>query len=143
MRILVADQDPQLRELLRTMVEACGHTVVPAADGEEARCLLKGTRFDCALLELRLPKLNGLHLLKLIRRSRRRRLMPVSLMVDHEALAQRVLADERLAVDALLVKPFGTSEVLEAVHLMGSGGPMPLVLGRSHTSVGRRARRPA
>ena len=143
LRILVADTDPQLRDFLRTTLGACGHTVVPAANAAEAHLLLKGGRFDCAILELFTPMRTGLRLLKSIRRSRRHRTMPVGLLVEHEGLAQRLLAERRLPVDVLLVKPFGTREVLEAVRLMQAGGQVPLVLGRAHGATGRGARQTA
>jgi two-component system, cell cycle response regulator CpdR len=61
--ILVAEDEPEVRNLIVEMLSAAGHHVVAAADGEEALCYLTGEqRFDLLLTDVRMPGLSGLDL---------------------------------------------------------------------------------
>jgi DNA-binding NtrC family response regulator len=69
-RILIAEDDAQARQALHDLLLDEGYTVTVAADGAEARGLLEaanGEPFDVALLDIRMPKLDGLSLLRLLR----------------------------------------------------------------------------
>ena len=60
LRVLVVDDDPDVRELMSQLLELEGHQVQGAADGEEAlACLRRGPRPDAILLDLRMPGMNG------------------------------------------------------------------------------------
>lgn len=131
-RVLVAVKDADTREALEATLTGYGYDVVAVADGDSARTTLKREQFDCAMLGLLLPKLNGLHLLKLLRRSRHHRRMPVCLIVDHEAMAERLLAKHHLAADAVLVHPFSTQDAVAALRLMTRTAEHPIVLGRDY-----------
>jgi YesN/AraC family two-component response regulator len=67
-RVLVADDDPGVLELLRAVLGAEDWDVQTASDGLAALRLLGRTRFDVAVLDLAMPGLNGLQVLKAIRR---------------------------------------------------------------------------
>ena len=69
-RILVVDDEPELRLLLARRFELEGYAVVTAADGQEAldACLSQGCRFDLILSDARMPRLEGLALFAALRR---------------------------------------------------------------------------
>ena len=65
--ILLADDDPQLRETLQEFLVGQGYAVTPAADGQEAKAALQVQEFALALLDLMLPDCSGLDLLSHIK----------------------------------------------------------------------------
>jgi EAL domain-containing protein (putative c-di-GMP-specific phosphodiesterase class I)/DNA-binding NarL/FixJ family response regulator len=67
MRILVADDEPDLLELLRINLEAQGHEVQLAADGTEALALAMARRPDLVILDVMMPGLDGLEVLRTLR----------------------------------------------------------------------------
>src|SRR5262245_58486570 len=66
-RILVADDEPGLREFIVDSLELDEHTVVPARDGREAAKLLDERGFDLVLTDLKMPGLDGMQLLRKVR----------------------------------------------------------------------------
>lgn len=67
-RILIADDDPDIRESLRDWLERAGYLVEAVADGREAQARLEAARFDVVVTDLRMPGLDGLALLAEIER---------------------------------------------------------------------------
>jgi CheY-like chemotaxis protein len=65
--VLVAEDNPLNFELVRDLLEARGHEVEWARDGEEALNLARTGRFDLLLLDLHMPKLDGLEVVRAIR----------------------------------------------------------------------------
>src|SRR5256886_2666583 len=66
-RILVADDEPGLREFIIDSLELDDHTVVPAKDGREAARLLDERGFDLVLTDLKMPGLDGMSILRKVR----------------------------------------------------------------------------
>src|SRR3954470_3133859 len=66
-RILVADDEPGLREFITDSLELDDHTVVPAKDGREAARLLDERGFDLVITDLKMPGLSGMDLLRKVR----------------------------------------------------------------------------
>ena len=66
-RILIADDNPSGRDLLRAILERAGHTVIEAADGEEALALMGRHHPDMAILDIHMPKLTGFEVLAALR----------------------------------------------------------------------------
>ena len=67
MKLLVADDDPTLREELAALLREDEHEVITAADGGEALRIVERESFDVALLDLRMPKATGLDVLRRLR----------------------------------------------------------------------------
>lgn len=66
-RILVADDRATSRELIRTVLEGCGYTVYEAADGVEAVELARRAQPDLLILDLQMPRLDGMGVLAELR----------------------------------------------------------------------------
>jgi CheY-like chemotaxis protein len=76
-KILIAEDNPVNRELLRELLESRGHAVVEAGDGQEALRLLAETQPDMLLLDLNMPILDGFGTVKQIREDHRLASLPV------------------------------------------------------------------
>src|SRR5262245_35611116 len=68
--ILIADDESYLRESLRELFAAQGYTVLEAADGTEVMRLLRDSSVDTILLDLKMPKLDGISTLKALKKAR-------------------------------------------------------------------------
>jgi DNA-binding NtrC family response regulator len=66
-RILIVDDETDLRTLLRHILTAQGYQITDAEDGEEAIELIKKQKFDIALLDIQMPNINGIQVLKYIK----------------------------------------------------------------------------
>lgn len=77
--VLVVDDDPQVRELLRTWLESDGHEVVAAPDGRKALETCRQYQFDLVITDVLMPDMDGIEFLRLIRDEKHQcRLMAIS-----------------------------------------------------------------
>ena len=76
-KILIAEDNPVNRELLRELLEVRGHTVVEACDGEEALRIIEQSQPDLVLLDIGMPLLDGFGVIRKIRENPRFASMPV------------------------------------------------------------------
>ena len=128
-RILVVEDDRAILEGLREKLSIEGYAVVEAADGEEARDRLAGPPVDLVVLDLMLPKLDGLAVLRWLRKYDRA--LPV-LILSAKGREEEKVEGLRAGADDYLAKPFGLRELMARIDalLRRSRGPeAPLVLG--------------
>jgi CheY-like chemotaxis protein len=104
LRILVADADPDAREALRLLLPLLGCRVDAAADGREAIRMALANRPDMALIELRLPGLDGLAVVRAIRAAYGGAVLVLAYSGRDDAGPEAKAA----GFDALLVKPVGS-----------------------------------
>ena len=83
-RILVVDDDPILREFASVYLGTPFTTIDTACDGAAARTRLAETSYDIAILDIEMPRLDGLSLLTEIRSSETLRLLPVIMLTGHD-----------------------------------------------------------
>ena len=107
-RILVADDEPSIRFVLRESLEEEGYEVVDVAAGDSALTELSARRFHVAFLDIRMPGLTGLELLD--RLAALGTGVAVVIMTAQNTFENAVEAMKRGALD-YLVKPFGIAEV--------------------------------
>ena len=107
-RILVVDDEPQIRRLLRNTLERADYDVVLAADAREAMRMLGIDKPDAVLLDLGLPDRDGLELVPLIKAQSAAVILIVS---AREATAEKVAALD-LGADEYVTKPFDSEELL-------------------------------
>ncbi|MDY6987588.1 MAG: response regulator [Thermodesulfobacteriota bacterium] len=115
-RILVVDDDVQIREMLRQLLERAGYEVAEAPDGRQGIRLYRQEPADLVITDIIMPEKEGLETIRELRRD----------FPDVKILAisggGRVLADEYLRLakqfgaERTLAKPFDQKELLEAVH---------------------------
>ena len=80
MKILVADDEPAIRELAEELLTSAGYYVLTARDGEEALRLVCDEHPDLVLLDLLLPKMTGFHVLQEVRKDPRVRYTPILIL---------------------------------------------------------------
>jgi len=142
MRVLVVDDEEDVRSVVARALRADGHAVAVAADLEEAReRVTDGT--DLVVLDLRLPDGFGLDLCRELRAAGST--LPILVLT---ALSQVALRVEGLdaGADDFLAKPFAVAELRARVRALGRRGALPRGLTYTHKDVvldfaGRRARR--
>jgi len=146
-RVLVVEDDKPLAELLRQQLEIESYSVTVLHDGESARASLPGGRFDLVVLDLNLPKLDGISLLKQVRPSLAR--LPVLVLTARSRVEDRALALDAGADDCMM-KPFSFVELHARVRalLRRNSGRInkisqvaDLVLNREQRKVERNGRR--
>lgn len=105
---LVIDDEPQIRRLLTVSLEANGHRVITANNGQEGLVLAAQHRPDVIVLDLGLPDLSGLEVLKRLREWTQ---TPVIILTVQDAEADKIAALDKGA-DDYVTKPFNTGELL-------------------------------
>ena len=120
--ILIAEDDDLLRDALSAQLTNAGHSVACAAHGLQARELLETTRFDGVILDLGLPKLDGMAVLQWIRQ--RVLALPVLILTARDGVDDRVHG-LNAGADDYLTKPFIMVELQARLAAMLRRSRMP------------------
>ena len=115
MRVLIAEDEVMISKALRALLERSKFTVDTAADGEEALDFLNVGKYDVIVLDIMMPKLDGIEVLKTIRASGDR--TPVMLLTAKAEIEDRV-AGLNAGADDYLPKPFATAEFIARVRAL-------------------------
>lgn len=114
--VLVADDDADIRNLIAGLLRQAGYTVSEAADGVEALEQVERARPNLALLDVRMPRLDGVEVLTLLRADPETANMPVVMMTNtHGAMEANRSLVALLGGAALLSKPSTAEELAEAI----------------------------
>jgi len=111
-KILIAEDDRNLRRVLRAMLVREGYDIAEAADGEVAASWLSGNRADALVSDIRMPKMDGLALFRHCRE--RHPSLPVILVTAYGTIGDAVEAIRSGAFD-YITKPFDEAELLRVV----------------------------
>jgi two-component system KDP operon response regulator KdpE len=106
--VLVIDDEPQIRRLLRITLEGNGYRVFEAANGKDGMLQAAQCRPEVILLDLGLPDLDGIEVLKRLREWTR---VPVLVLTVRDREADKIMALD-LGADDYVTKPFATGELL-------------------------------
>ena len=109
--LLIADDEKEIRSLLRLYLENEGYLVDEAADGDEALQKLAGGEIHLCLLDIMMPKTDGFHVLQKLRETSR---IPVIILSAKDADPEKILG-LNLGADDYVVKPFNPLEVVARV----------------------------
>jgi len=141
--VLLVDDEDSVREVMKMALEAWGYGVWVAEDGEEALSLTKMKEPSVVLSDVIMPKLDGLGLLRRLKRSNPD--IAVILFTAHPTIEDAVSAIKKGAED-MLTKPINFRRLRhELERLLGNSDPLddaPLV-GSSPANSGSAARKPA
>jgi DNA-binding response OmpR family regulator len=115
MRVLVVEDSARLRQTVSTWLRRHGFAVDASGDGEEGLFLAQNTDYDVIVLDIMLPKLDGLTLLQRLRQAGKS--THVLLLTAKDTVPDRVRGLE-LGADDYLVKPFALEELLARVKAL-------------------------
>ncbi len=110
--ILVVDDEPQIRRVMRTTLSAAGYSMVEARSGEEALEKIRNVRADLILVDINMPGLGGLETCRAIRSGSD---VPIIMLTVRNTERDKVLALDAGA-DDYVVKPFGVEELLARIR---------------------------
>jgi DNA-binding response OmpR family regulator len=108
--ILIVDDDAKIVRLVRSYLEQDGFRVTVATDGEEALQAIRSLRPDLVILDLMLPKIDGLAVTKAVRADAALRATPILMLTARVDDVDRILGLE-LGADDYVTKPFNPREV--------------------------------
>jgi len=111
-RILVTDDDPQIRRVLRTALVAQGYEVVAARNGEETLERMRDEKLDLIILDMNMPGMGGLETCRLIRSTSD---VAVIMLTVRDAESDKVEALDAGA-DDYITKPFSSPELLARIR---------------------------
>lgn len=110
-RILVVDDEPPIVDVLVYNLERANYDVLVARDGEEALCKAQQEQPDLIILDLMLPRMDGLEVCRALRRERD---VPIIMLTARDSEVDRVVGLE-LGADDYVVKPFSVRELMARV----------------------------
>jgi CheY-like chemotaxis protein len=130
-RVLVVEDDPQVRSVVCSILAAAGVSAETAGDGEQALDRLQGEHFDLVLLDIGLPRLDGLSVLERLQKFDK---PPRTIMMTGNDAPEAVLRAARAQACRYLTKPIDAHLLLELVHevldLGPTGPPIEVVSAR-------------
>jgi adenylate cyclase len=114
-RILAVDDVPSNLEILQVRLEAQGYEVITAADGEEALAKIREFEPDLVLLDIMMPKIDGIEVVKRLKRDASLSFLPV-ILVTAKADTQDVVTGLEAGADDYLTKPFEQAALVARVR---------------------------
>ncbi len=131
MRILLVEDDPKIADFVRKGLEQAGFALDHAGNGEDGLHLALSEPYDVAIIDIMLPKLDGLELIAELRRHKKD--LPVIILSAKRSVADRVKGLQT-GSDDYLVKPFVFAELLARVQALirrssGAAHPTRLEVG--------------
>ncbi len=144
MHVLIVEDRRSLAKALKTSLEEKGHTVVLAFDGLEGLSHAESKRFDVLVLDIMLPNIDGLEVIRRLRKARNQ--VPVLALTARDTVGDIVAALD-LGVDDYLTKPFAMAEFMARLRAVARKGPVvqgvqleiaDLVLDPASSQVSRR-----
>ncbi len=113
MRVLIVDDEPQIRRLLRTCLSSQGYDVLEAEDGASSLAVIASGNPDVLVLDLGLAEMDGFEVIQRVRRTGSP--LPIVVISSRDDEAGKVRALD-LGADDYVTKPFGVNELLARVR---------------------------
>ncbi len=124
MKILIVDDNPQLRKLVRMTLEGRGHVLGEESDGVAALQTALATRPDLIVLDVMMPGVDGYEICYLVKSAPELRATRVVLLTARGQETD-VLTGRGALADAYLVKPFNPDALVAAIERLRGGQPGP------------------
>lgn len=113
--IVVADDDPDILNIVSMTLESMGHEVHRASNGREAMQLVRATRPDLVLMDLMMPGVNGYEATSALKADPETASIPI-LALTAKAMRGDEEKGRQAGVDAYITKPFRISQVIDVVE---------------------------
>ena len=123
MKLLLVEDNTQLNKALTTLLKRNSYLVDSASDGEEALMCLDEYQYDVIILDIMLPKIDGLEVLQ---RARKQGIQtPIILLTARSTIEDKITGLD-LGADDYLPKPFSTEELLARIRALGRRKATPI-----------------
>ncbi len=129
-KILVVDDEPQIRRVMRTTLTSRGYMIVDARSGEQGLEILQSQRPDLVILDVNMPGMGGLEACREIRRNSD---VPIIMLTVRNTERDKVRALDAGA-DDYVVKPFGIEELLARIRAALRRSPAAQAVGPIDTA---------
>jgi DNA-binding response OmpR family regulator len=116
-KVLVSEDNPDIRKILTMRLEINGYDVIQAQDGEEALDKIKKDSPDLVILDLMMPKISGFEVCRMIKFDEKYKDMPIIVLSALDQQSDREKAIENGA-DAYFIKPFDLELLLNKIKLL-------------------------
>jgi len=113
-KILVVEDEPEIRILVKTILEKAGYSVVEAEDGEAALRLVNEEEPDLVLLDVMIPGIEGWEVCRRIRENEATRRLPI-IMVTVRTTDEDIQRSVECGANAHINKPFDQRELLDTI----------------------------
>jgi two-component system KDP operon response regulator KdpE len=130
-RILIADDEPQIRRVMRTTLIAQGYEVSDARSGDEVQVKIREERFDLLLLDVNMPGMSGLEVCRDVRKTSE---IAIIMLTVRDSEQDKVAALDAGA-DDYVTKPFNTPELLARIRAALRRNPMSAEAGHQIISL--------
>ena len=122
-RVVVADDDPDIVDILKFNLETAGYEVLAASDGEAARDLIMQAMPDLVVLDIMMPKMDGLEVLTVIKGNSQTRSIPV-VMLTAKTSDNDLWQGWDAGADYYITKPFDLEELLRFIGYLQVNGQL-------------------
>jgi CheY-like chemotaxis protein len=119
-RILIADDESKILELMKDVLEGQGHQIVGVSDGETALRWVQSDHFDVVLIDVMMPRMDGYHLAAAVRSLENPPKIVIVTARDFHGDKDAILAS---GADAFLPKPFSTKDLIDVVKNLIASRP--------------------
>jgi two-component system response regulator VicR len=114
-KIMVVDDEPDVVDLVKLVLESDGFNVVTAYSGKEALDKIDREMPDLVLLDIMMPQMDGWEVYSRIRANPKTANIPVAMLTAKSQSIDKMIGLHVVKVDDYITKPFGRSELLERV----------------------------
>ncbi|MHB0939169.1 MAG: response regulator transcription factor [Armatimonadota bacterium] len=115
-RILVVDDEEDIRNLVAVMLKADGYQVVLASTGKDALQALEGEPIDLIVLDVMMPGMDGWEVCRQIKGNSRTKDIPVVFLTVRQQPLDRIIGTEVLHASGYIYKPFEREELLSTIN---------------------------
>lgn len=116
-RVMVVDDSSTVRQVLQMTLKKAGYDVTEAADGNAALNLLENDRVDMLVTDLNVPNMDGINLIKRVRRNPGNRFLPI-IMLTTGAQPEKKRQGKEAGASGWVTKPFKPEHLLSVVKMI-------------------------
>jgi DNA-binding response OmpR family regulator len=115
MKILVVDDELDILEMARIMLESSGFEVITASDGERALEIVEEKQIDMILLDAVMPGIHGLDVCRTLKRNPKTQMIPI-IIFSVLGTGVDMMLDDNEKAEAYIRKPFTSKMLLDKIH---------------------------
>ena len=116
-KVMAVDDSPTVRTVLKSTLTDAGYIVVEASNGQEAMRMLEECKIDLLVTDLNMPKMNGLELIRALRKTPGYRFIPI-IMLTSESQIDLKTEGRKAGASGWVTKPFCPNQLLAVTRMV-------------------------